>query len=238
MSFFNKNKNNENNNGTYHDTPGINEIERIITKLDTLKDKRKKQTILITSAVSGEGKSTISSYIARSMALNRKNTTLLVDFDLRRSRIHQIFGLTREDGLTDILKSGLLLERCVKNTSIPNLQIITSGLLEENPLNLLKANLIKDFFNLIKKSYTNIIIDAPPVMPVSDPLVLAKEVDDVFLVIRAGKTPRNAYKRVIDMLYDVKVEISGIIVNNVDKILPYQYDGRYHGYDYYDSNKY
>jgi len=216
----------------YTDTPGSAEIERLGAKLDALRNGKKKQTILITSSVMGEGKSTVASLLARSLAIHRKET-LLVDFDLRRPRLHDIFEVDGKDGLIDILQSDLPFTSALKETSIPHLKLISSGNLDVTPSEILNNELIKSFFDVIGNDFDNVVVDSPPVIHVSDPLLLSKFVNEVILVVKAGSTPKYVIKRSISMFNDVKVKISGIILNNMQNTLPHYYDYKSYGYQYY-----
>ena len=85
--------------------------------------------------------------------------------------------------------------------------------------------------------YDNIILDTPPIVPVSDPVLLSKFADNVLLVVKAGSTPRYTVKQAITMLNDVKVEISGIVLNNMQNVLPHYYDYNAYGYNYYNASQ-
>lgn len=221
--------------GYYKDSAFNAESERVLSKIDTFRRGRTKQSVMVTSAILGEGKSTISSHIALASARNRKSPTLLIDLDLRRPRIHEIFGQNKTPGLAEILSRKLTLHSCIRDSEIGNLKIITSGSLQGNPLNIINAETIHAFFNEIYKYFDFIVVDAPPVIPVSDPLILGKVVDHVVMVVRVGKTPKPIAKRAIEMLKSVEVNILGIVLNDVDSLLPAYYNNRYYKYPYYSE---
>jgi capsular exopolysaccharide synthesis family protein len=221
----------------FTDSPGSAEIGRLGAKLDSMKNGRQRQFILITSSVSGEGKSTIASLLARSKALHHQKT-LLVDFDIRRPKLDTIFNVPKKNGLVDILRSELPLNLCIKRTHIPNLTLITSGFLTGNPVEVLNSERIKLFFESIGEHCDEIIIDSPPAIPVSDPLILSKFVDNVILVVKAGSTSKFVVRRAINMFNDINVKLSGIILNNMANVLPYYYDHKSYGYQYYEYEKY
>jgi len=220
----------------YRDTPGNAETERLLAKIDTFRKGQDKQSLLITSAILGEGKSTISARIATSSARNRKNPTLLIDFDLRRPRIHQVFNLEKERGVADILSNRLSFESCIKNSRVPNLKILTSGVLRYSPMEVFNAEKAKRFFHEAHKYFDFIIVDSPPIIPVSDPIILGKVVNYVVLVVKAGATSKRIIKRALEMMQSVEVNVCGIIINNMNNVLPYYYDYKHYGYHYYDSN--
>lgn len=220
----------------YIDAPGTAEIERLVAKLIAMRDGNEKQVILITSSITGEGKSTIASLLSRSMALHQKKT-LLIDFDIRRPKLDSIFNVKRKNGLIDILQLDLPVDTYTKNTIIPNLLLISSGVLKQSPAEIFNFDKIDNFFKSIKELYDNIILDTPPIVPVSDPVLLSKFADNVLLVVKAGSTPRYTVKQAITMLNDVKVEISGIVLNNMQNVLPHYYDYNAYGYNYYNASQ-
>jgi len=217
----------------YDDTPGNAETQRLFVKLDTLRNGIAKHCLLVTSAMLGEGKSTISSHLAIACARNWGSSTLLIDFDLRRPRIHKIFDVEKERGVSEILAGQKSFHQCIKNSFDKNLKIITSGSLENSPLEVFNSESAKRFFDTARDYFDNIIVDSPPVIPVSDPLTLSKVVDHVVFVVKAGKTPRKVVKRALDILGSAKIDVAGIILNNLDNVLPSYFDPKYYGYHYY-----
>lgn len=221
----------------YRDTPGNAEIERLVAKLGILRMPGKPcQSILITSALQGEGKSTVAANIGQSLARNNKKPTLLIDFDIRRPRQHQIFGLPKAPGMVDILSTEFSIKDCFKSTSFPNLLVLTSGEINQNPTEILKSDHLHAFFDETSNHFGHIVIDSPPVLPVSDPLVLSKFADNVLVTIRAGHTHRQMVKQAIDMLRQVEADVDGIVLNNVDNVLPMSDDYSQYEYDYYEPN--
>jgi len=227
-------KQQDNNNHIFSeckdDSPESIECRWIYAKLKKLKSPQSPNTVMITSSISGEGKSTISTLLAITCAKYEMRNTLLIDFDLRRPNIHKIIGLAKEDGIAEILKGEVSIKETIKNTNIDNLKIITSGYLEESPTELLKLSRIKDLFEELKNNFETIIIDTPPVLPVSDSLILSSVADSTVIIIKVGKTKREIVKRAIDLLKDTGVDSINIIVNNYNNVLPYYYDYKYYGY--------
>lgn len=219
----------------YDDTPGNAEFKRLVAKLDVLKNGKNQQTILITSAIIGEGKSTVASYVAQSAAYYRKQSALLIDFDIRRPRLHEVFNVRREKGVVDILNDGIPLVSCCKKTAIDNLFLVTAGKTDLNPNELLTSDRIKNLISEARTHFEYAIVDSPPIIPVSDPLLISRFVDNVILVIKAGSTLRHVVKRAIDMLFDIRVEVSGFVLNNMNNVLPRYYDYKYYGYKYYEK---
>ncbi|MFQ5707993.1 MAG: tyrosine-protein kinase family protein [bacterium] len=219
----------------YNDSPSNTEFQRLVAKLDSLRNGQDKQAVLITSALMGEGKSTISSRLAMAIARNRMVATLLVDMDLRRPSQHKVFGMKPNLGVVDCLEGRVSLEWCIKKTQVPNLKLLTSGSLKSNPLELLTIENLKRFLEQLKSHFDYIILDTAPIIPVSDPLILGRLVDEVIIVIKAGQTSKKMVGRALEMMEKVNVKVSGFILNNLMDILPYYYNHNFYQYDYYTT---
>ena len=189
--------------------------------------------LLITSALPLEGKSVLSSNLAITFAKMEKKV-LLVDADLRRPRIHTIFGLERSKGLSALLVGG---ETTIKNTDIPSLKVLPSGTLPPNPAELLNSKKMKEFLERAKEQYDLIVIDSPPVLSVTDPAIIATLSDGVVITVKASTTPRPATQKAIQQLLEVKGNVLGCVLNDVnfEKENYYYSDYRYHYHYYYHS---
>ncbi len=211
------------------------EIRRIVSKLKIANEERKVKAIMITSSALGEGKSTVASYLAIAYSKYRNTRTVLVDFDLRRPRIHRVFEKEKRQGVADILRGKAALKQCLRKTQYPNLNIITCGRnSNENAVETLNSAGVKDFFSELRFYFDFIVVDAPPVIPVSDPLMLNSEIDAALFIIKAGKTQKPVVRRAIQLLRDARIEILGLILNNVNHALPYYYDYDFYKYEYYN----
>jgi capsular exopolysaccharide synthesis family protein len=214
----------------YYDSMGNAEIERLAVKIDSLKRENENHIILITSAIGDEGKSTIASLIARAIA--RYKDTLLIDFDVHRPSLHRIFNINKEPGLTQVLNSKISFEKVLKKTSSTKLALVTSGEQVSVPNELFTEDLIGNFINQVNSQFQNIIIDSPPLLPVSDPLLLGNFADNIIFVVKAGSTSRYIVQRAITMFNDINIRISGIVINNMNNVLPSYYDYKYYKYKY------
>ncbi len=190
------------------------------------------KSFLITSPSVGEGKSTISSFLALTSAVHKPRKTLLIDGDLRRPVIHKIFGVNQKTGLADIIANGAKIEDCVKKTEIPNLHIITSGISDWNPTELFDSPAIPGLFEAAKFYYDLIIIDSAPVIPVTDPLIIGQDVDGIALVVKAGATQKEVVTRACELITQSGARLLGVVLNNVKQALPYYYNHKYYGYHY------
>lgn len=208
------------------------EFRRLYSKLRNLNPNREIRNLLITSATLGEGKSTTAALMAITIAKYRDTNTLLIDCDLRRPTIHRIFGFERKDGFTNVVLKNKPLKSVLKDTFVPNLKVLTSGELNRSPAEIFNLPTINEFFAESKFYFDTIVVDSAPTIPVSDTLVLSSEMDGALMVVRAGKTPREMVKRAADLMRDAGVNILGVILNNVEKVLPYFFDYRSDYYQY------
>lgn len=206
------------------------EMRRLYSNIRHLHGKADKRSFLVTSAHRGEGKSTIASHLALTVARFKGKKSLIVDADLRRPRLHDIFGVPKEPGLLECLEGKIDPLDAVKDTPVENLKVIPAGARIDSPAHLFEGDILSEIFKKIRFYYDIVIVDSAPVIPVSDPMLIASEVDGVVLVLLAGKTPRNVAIRARDILLDANAELLGVVVNNLSEVLPYYYDYKYYGY--------
>jgi polysaccharide biosynthesis transport protein len=190
------------------------------------------KTMAVTSPMPSEGKSVSSANLAVTLAQSGK-TVLLVDADLRRPRQHRIFKVKNTFGLTTYLTDSIELKEVVKSTEIPNLFLINAGPIPPNPAELLGSDKMARFIRMMSEESDYVIFDLPPMIEISDALVLGAKVDGVVLVIWGDRTSREALRKSREKLDLLKVRTLGVIINNVS--VPqygYQYykDYHYHGY--------
>jgi capsular exopolysaccharide synthesis family protein len=170
-------------------------------------------TLLVTSTAPDEGKSTTLANLAVTMA-QAEQRVLVVDCDLRRPSLHQIFGLANEQGLTSAIldqgEGGLPTQA----TSVPGLEVLTSGPLPPRPADLLGSRRMEALIARMRAAADIIIFDTPPVVAVTDAAVLATRVDAVLLVLQAGHTRRDRAREARQKLEQVKANIVGVVLNN------------------------
>jgi capsular exopolysaccharide synthesis family protein len=191
-------------------------------------------TIVVTSTTPEEGKSTTVCNLAISFS-QAESRVLLVDADLRRPRTHELFGLKREPGLTDILFGKKSFEQVVHRKALENLDILSCGTIPPNPSEILSSRKMRELVERLKSTYDVVLFDAPPMLAVTDPAILARIVDVVLIVVRAGHTSLKSLDRAAEMLQGVNKAPTGIVLNGFDMLKAYgryQQDHYSYGYGY------
>lgn len=219
------------------ESPEAAEFRRLYSKLKNIYAGQELKNLLVTSATMNEGKSTSAALLAVTIARYRDTKTILIDCDLRRPRVHQLFGLAKEEGVADVLMGKRKLDSCFKQSPLENLKILTSGGVIDNPTELFNSQNMRDLFSEIKFYFDTVIVDSPPVLPVTDSLILSSEMDGALVVIKAGQTNKDVVRRAVDLMRNSGLSILGVIMNNQKGVLPYYYDYKYYGYDYYTREK-
>lgn len=185
------------------------------------------QVIMVTSAGPQEGKTITSSNLAITMAQSG-NKVVLLDCDMRRPRVNKLFGISRNRGMTNLLVEKTDLKLTVFNTSIPNLHVIPSGPIPPNPSEILGSKRMEELIEVLRKNFTRIIIDTPPITAVTDAALLGKLSDGVVLVVRANRTVRDMAKTGLEQLRAVGAKLLGVVLNGVSMDR-----GSYYYYQYY-----
>jgi len=190
------------------------------------------KTILVTSTIPVEGKTIVSVNLAGSFAQAGKRTVLL-DCDLRKPRVHNIFKMERYPGLSDFLFSNVELDEIIRPTKIANLDFITSGTIPPNPSELLGSIQFKSFLEKLQGKYDILILDSPPFISVTDSEILFNITDGTILVCRANMTPVEAFIKTYKRLYKINPHnLLGCVLNNFSFKSSYGY---YYNYYYYYS---
>jgi len=190
---------------------------------------RNKKIILITSTFPSEGKSVVTANLANTMALTGLRV-LVVDCDLRRSSLHDKFGISKVPGLTEVLTGDTTFREVLHEAVIPGIDMISAGTTPPNPAELLGSEAMSQFLIAHRDEYDHIFIDAPPVLAVTDAPVLTTLSDIVLVVMEAGRVPVKAAQHMREMLANVQAPVAGFVMN--DKT------GRGETYGYYGSRYY
>jgi capsular exopolysaccharide synthesis family protein len=189
--------------------------------------------ILLTSATPSEGKTTLATNLACILAQGDARV-LLIDADLRRPTVHHRFGMSGKTGLTTVLTGATPLEKATQNVvEAPNLDILPAGPMPPFPTEMLSSETMDLLLKQCGEIYTYVVIDTPPILSVTDGVILAQHADAVALVIRHGKSSKHVVRRARDLLIRSGAPITGIVLNAVDLSSPeyYGYYG-YTGYSY------
>ncbi len=186
------------------------------------------KTIVVCSANAKEGKTTTVIYLGITMAQSGQKV-LLIDTDMRRPRLHVSTGVNREPGLSNLILGDDNYDELIKPTAVPNLFVLPCGPLPPNPAELLLTKRFETVLAELGKRFSKIILDSPPLAPVTDAVVLAKRSEGVILVARSGRTNREELKRSVKMIRTVGAQIFGVVVNELDR----RERDSYYYYSYY-----
>lgn len=199
-----------------------------LTKKDTFRN-----TLMVTSSDSGEGKSITSLNLAVILAQEYNNSVLLIDADLRRPSLHHYLGIAPDKGLSDCLVRGIDAGAAIVQTGFPKLSFLASGAAVQNPVELLSSLQMKKLLAELKQRYRDryIIIDTPPVLPFAETHAVSALVDGVVFVVREGSTSAKGLGEALEMLRDAP--ILGVVLNaaSVENLNGrYRYYHNYYGY--------
>ncbi|HEY6121520.1 MAG TPA: polysaccharide biosynthesis tyrosine autokinase [Pyrinomonadaceae bacterium] len=179
---------------------------------------RAPKTLLVTSSVPAEGKTTTVVNVATVLAQTGARV-LVIDADMRRPRLHQVFGMENSVGLSAALSSEvsdielLAMIDQYKDTSI---YLLSSGAIPPNPAELLASEQMRHLLQVAGQSFKYIVIDSPPIASFTDGVLIASNVDGVLLVVQGGKTSRQVVKRTRQMLFEIGAKVIGVVLNKVD----------------------
>ena len=185
------------------------------------------KVIVVSSSLHSEGKTITALNVSIVMAQEtRRPKILLVDGDLRRGKISKYLGVKNKIGLSEILQGQATLNDAIFSIGVDNLSFITTGSTPANPVELLSSAHMHSFLADIKEKFDYVLIDSPPVIPVTDPGILGSQADGVLLVIKAGRTQRGIVQHASELLSQARAKILGHVLTNIEYHLP-EYIYRY-----------
>lgn len=192
-----------------------------------------KKTLLVTSTNPNEGKTFVAANLAIVIAQTGKKT-LLVDTDFRKPRVHKVFGIETLPGLSNHFIGESGLESIIKPTIVPNLSVITCGLIPPNPSEMLGSHSMETFCKSVRERFDTVIFDTPPAGAVTDAVVLSGIVNGVIYIIKSGAVTKEAARRAVLQLNGGKSEVLGVVMNSVDvsRGSYYHYYSHYYKYGY------
>ena len=191
-------------------------------------DKQVK-TLVVTSSNAGEGKSTVAGNLAYTFFQNGKRV-LIIDCDLRKPSLHRKFNVSNEEGLTDVLVGTSKLNNVMKKID-DNLYLLTTGTLPPNPAEIIGSNTMENFLEQCKINFDYIILDTPPILPVTDSKLLAIKADATVVVVRSEVSKSKHVSQAFKELEKVNANILGTILNDVEMYSEKLY------YDYSNKSK-
>ncbi|MEO7291484.1 MAG: CpsD/CapB family tyrosine-protein kinase, partial [Ginsengibacter sp.] len=191
------------------------------------------KTTLVTSNISGEGKSFISINLAISHTLTDKKVALL-ELDLRKPRLSALLNVTRDPGISNYLVGKIPIEGIIKETAIKNLFVISAGAIPPNPSELILSSKFKEMMDELRNRFDYLIIDSAPIGPVSDSLLLKEYADTTIFVVRHNVTPKIYLKLIDNLSKQKKFKNLCIVFNGLKK----RGIGGYYGYGTYGYGNY
>jgi tyrosine-protein kinase Etk/Wzc len=210
-------------------------FRHIRTKLQHTASLDTTRSIMVTSPAPGDGKTTIACNLAAGLALNGRRI-LLVDANFRRPEIHKIFGLSNEQGFSDVLNAVAAFDEVIQETQVPNLAVMSAGPKPMNPTELFESQLLIDFIERALEEFDHVIFDSGPIMVVAEAQAMAPRVDGVISVVRAKTNNRGLLQRMRDELRRNKAEHLGVVLNAVRAQGGGYYARNIQTYYGYDSN--
>lgn len=204
------------------------QVKTIRTNLNYAMVGKPLKTLMITSAIQGEGKSTVGSNLAVEYA-KKGLQVLLVDADLRRPTIHQTFAISNQRGVSSWLSGQLTDVNEAIYPVLDHLFVMPSGPKPPNPAELLASDRMTEFLTVATRKLDLVIVDVPPILPVTDARILAGQVDGTVLVVRQNFVEKVAVRQAVNALKNARAQLLGTILNDVD-IKTHGY-----GYGYYGT---
>lgn len=192
------------------------------------------RSILVTSSVPSEGKTTTAVNMAISLAQTGARV-LIIDADMRRPRLHSLFKISNETGLSSILSSHMSdaeVVNMVQQDPVSKLYLLPSGAVPPNPAELIGSEQMRLLMRMLEKHFTHVVVDSPPIASFTDGVMISTMVDGVLLVVHSGKSSRQIIKRSKQLLTDVGAKVLGVVLNNVNYKLQENY---YYYHSYYNS---
>jgi len=201
---------------TEPDSPAAEEYRKLKARVIKItKQEASRNSIMVTSCTSGEGKSLTSINLAVSLAQEVSHRALLIDADLRRPSLARYLGVDSEVGLAECLRDESSLLSCIRRTGVPKLDLLPAGKSVRNPVELLSSPRMKSILGELKRSYPEcyIIIDTPPILPFAETQILSLLTDGVLFVVKAGAVTAQQVRDAADILQGTR--ILGVAFNDV-----------------------
>lgn len=187
------------------------------------------KTILVTSATPGEGKTSTLINLAVAMAQNGQKV-MVIDCDMRKPRIHKTLEISNNSGLAEYLMKGDAISSFIHKIESLNIDVMTSGKIPGNPSELLHSNAMKEMVESVKGKYDYVFFDSPPVVPVTDAVVMSSYIEGAILVVESGRAEIDMVKKAKESLIASGIEILGVVLNKIPMDDPKAYQSYYYYY--------
>ncbi len=200
------------------------------------------KSLLVTSSLPAEGKTTTATNTAISLAQTGAKV-LIIDADMRRPRLHSVFNISNASGLSTVLSTALSKQEVldvIQYDQAANLHLLPSGPVPPNPAELIGSEQMASVFKLLQEEFTHVVVDSPPIASFTDGVLIASMVDGVILVVHSGKSSRQVVRRSRQLLQDVGAKVFGVVLNKVDLRSQdnyYYYQSYYHRSYYRHENE-
>ena len=189
------------------------------------------RTLVITSTGLGEGKTTVAANLAIGLA-QADQRVLLIDADMRRPRVHELFGQKQEPGLSNVIVGNAKASESVRKTTVPGLWVLTAGHTPPNPAELLGSQRFREFLTSLKEHFDWVLLDTPPVMAVTDAVIASNLVSGVVFVVGAEMTSRHAARSAMEQLAHGRAHFVGAVLNRVELDKNSYYYSQYYRSEY------
>jgi capsular exopolysaccharide synthesis family protein len=219
----------------YNPNSHISEQYRMFrTNIHSKTSNRLMKTLLISSALRGEGKTVTAVNLAVALAQDFDKKVFLADCDLRGGNVHNMLNINLSPGLSDVLANGTASEAGFQNSKIKNLTVLTRGEIPANPSELLGSKRMRRLLEELRARFDYIILDTPPVISITDARILGPQTDGVMFVVQAQKTQERTVRHAQELLEQARAKTIGFVLTQVDHYVPGYYSYYYY---YYKSNK-
>jgi polysaccharide biosynthesis transport protein len=215
--------------------PLVDAYRHVRTNLQFANIDASLKRVMITSAIPTEGKTLTVANLAISFAELGKRI-LVVDCDMRKAHQHVLFNVRKSPGLSDYLARDLTLEKVIYLTHVPNVYVIPAGSTPPNPAEILASNKMSELIRKLEQNFDFVLYDTPPIIAVTDPVLLSKKVGNVVLIIRFGKTSRHLVRDSLNRLKHVNSQVIGVVFNGMERSKGYGYYK--YDYSYYQNSYY
>lgn len=194
--------------------PGSEEFRTLRSRLYQIRERQPLHSLLITSALPAEGKTFVAANLAHAITRQHERSVLLIDADLRLSRLHQSLGAPSRPGLTEVLTGEADLLDVIQRGPVDNFFFLPGGKPASNPAELLASERMKDLLKRVRPGFDWVILDSPPAVPVADASLLADLCDGVLIVVRSAVTPYDMAQRAVQEFKEK--HLVGVVLNDVE----------------------